>query len=49
MIGGFERALVIGLGKSGRASVRILRGLGAAVSATDEGEPGALGPALQEL
>ncbi|MBV8490582.1 MAG: UDP-N-acetylmuramoyl-L-alanine--D-glutamate ligase [Candidatus Eremiobacteraeota bacterium] len=49
MIAGFERVLVIGLGKSGRASVRVLRGMGSVVHATDEGNREQLAPALEEL
>jgi UDP-N-acetylmuramoylalanine--D-glutamate ligase len=44
-----ERVLVIGLGRSGRASVDVLRPRVAAVYATDEGSPEALAPALAEL
>ena len=36
MIAGFERTLVIGMGRSGRASVQVLRDEGAQVWATDE-------------
>src|SRR5580658_6449335 len=44
-----ERVLVIGLGRSGRASVAVLQPRVAQVYATDEGAPAALAPALAEL
>jgi UDP-N-acetylmuramoylalanine--D-glutamate ligase len=44
-----ERVLVIGLGRSGRASVEVLGPRVAAIYATDEGPIGALAPALAEL
>jgi UDP-N-acetylmuramoylalanine--D-glutamate ligase len=44
-----ERVLVIGLGRSGRASVAILQQLVATIYGTDEGSPDALKPALAEL
>ncbi|MGA2393143.1 MAG: UDP-N-acetylmuramoyl-L-alanine--D-glutamate ligase [Candidatus Lustribacter sp.] len=44
-----ERVLVIGLGRSGRASVAVLQPRVAQVYATDEGPPAALAPALAEL
>jgi UDP-N-acetylmuramoylalanine--D-glutamate ligase len=44
-----ERVLVIGLGRSGRASVAVLQPRVAQVYATDEGAPGALAPVLAEL
>lgn len=44
-----ERVLVIGLGRSGRASVAILQPLVATIYGTDEGNPDALKPALAEL
>src|SRR5580700_466812 len=44
-----ERVLVIGLGRSGRASVAVLQPRVASVYATDEGTPVALAPALAEL
>jgi UDP-N-acetylmuramoylalanine--D-glutamate ligase len=44
-----ERVLVIGLGRSGRASVAVLQPLVAAIYGTDEGSPDALTPALAEL
>ena len=47
--GANERVLVIGLGRSGRASVNVLRGREATVFATDEGDPVALVAALDEL
>jgi UDP-N-acetylmuramoylalanine--D-glutamate ligase len=49
VIPGFERTLVIGLGRSGRSSARVLHDLGAKVSATDESTPEKLEPALKEL
>jgi UDP-N-acetylmuramoylalanine--D-glutamate ligase len=49
MIAGFERVLIIGLGKSGRASVRVLNGLGSKIWATDEGSEDNLAPALAEM
>jgi UDP-N-acetylmuramoylalanine--D-glutamate ligase len=49
MIAGFERVLIIGLGKSGRSSVRVLTGLGSKIWATDEGSEDNLAPALAEL
>ena len=48
MISGFEKVLVIGLGRSGRASVEILRRDGAQVWATDESTPESLAPAIAE-
>ena len=48
-IPGFDRTLVIGLGKSGRATARVLHGFGASVWATDESAPEALGDAVLEL
>jgi UDP-N-acetylmuramoylalanine--D-glutamate ligase len=51
-IGGFdasERVLVIGLGRSGRATCSVLRERGAAVYATDEGSRDALAPAIDEI
>jgi UDP-N-acetylmuramoylalanine--D-glutamate ligase len=44
-----ERVLVIGLGRSGRASVAILKPRVAQIYGTDEGSPSALAPALAEL
>src|SRR5580700_8843087 len=44
-----ERVLVIGLGRSGRASVAVLQPRVAQVYATDEGAPAALAGALAEL
>ncbi|MGP6189986.1 MAG: UDP-N-acetylmuramoyl-L-alanine--D-glutamate ligase [Vulcanimicrobiaceae bacterium] len=44
-----ERTLVVGLGRSGQASCRVLRARGATVYATDEGPREALGPAIAEL
>jgi UDP-N-acetylmuramoylalanine--D-glutamate ligase len=44
-----ERVLVIGLGRSGRASVEVLSPRVAAVYATDEGPRDALAPAIAEL
>ena len=44
-----ERVLVIGLGRSGRASVSILQPLVAAIYGTDEGDLDTLKPALAEL
>ena len=44
-----ERVLVIGLGRSGRASVAVLQPRVAQVYATDEGAPAGLAPALAEL
>ena len=44
-----ERVLVIGLGRSGRASVAVLQPRVAQVYATDEGPPSALAPVLAEL
>jgi UDP-N-acetylmuramoylalanine--D-glutamate ligase len=44
-----ERVLVIGLGRSGRASVAVLQPRVAQVYATDEGQRSALGPVLAEL
>ena len=44
-----ERVLVIGLGRSGRASVAILQPRVAQIYGTDEGSPSALAPALAEL
>jgi UDP-N-acetylmuramoylalanine--D-glutamate ligase len=44
-----ERVLVIGLGRSGRASVAVLQPRVAKIYATDEGSPGTLGPAIAEL
>ncbi|MBV8074348.1 MAG: UDP-N-acetylmuramoyl-L-alanine--D-glutamate ligase [Candidatus Eremiobacteraeota bacterium] len=49
MIAGFERALVIGLGRSGRASAQVLRDEGAQVWATDESSSDALAPVVAEL
>jgi UDP-N-acetylmuramoylalanine--D-glutamate ligase len=49
MIAGFERVLIIGLGKSGRSSVRVLNGLGSKIWATDEGSEDNLAPALAEM
>ncbi len=50
--GRFDRSdhvLVIGLGRSGRASVGVLRGRVGSIAATDEGSPEALRDALAEL
>ncbi|HEY4441994.1 MAG TPA: UDP-N-acetylmuramoyl-L-alanine--D-glutamate ligase [Candidatus Elarobacter sp.] len=50
--GGFDRSehvLVIGLGRSGRTSVDVLRNRVGAIAATDEAPPGTLGEALAEL
>jgi UDP-N-acetylmuramoylalanine--D-glutamate ligase len=44
-----ERVLVIGLGRSGRASVAVLQPRVAQVYATDEGTPAALAAAIAEL
>ena len=44
-----ERVLIIGVGRSGLASARVLRARGAAVYATDEKPIEAIGPALVEL
>jgi UDP-N-acetylmuramoylalanine--D-glutamate ligase len=44
-----ERVLVIGLGRSGRASVAILQPRVAQIYATDEGTPSTLAPAIAEL
>ena len=44
-----ERVLVIGLGRSGRASVAVLQPLVAQMYATDESPVAMLGPALAEL
>jgi UDP-N-acetylmuramoylalanine--D-glutamate ligase len=44
-----ERTLVVGLGRSGQASCRVLRARGVTVYATDEGRPEALEPAIREL
>lgn len=44
-----ERVLVIGLGKSGRACVRVLSARGATVLCTDEKPPQALAEALAEV
>jgi UDP-N-acetylmuramoylalanine--D-glutamate ligase len=44
-----ERVLVIGLGRSGRASVAVLQPRVAQVYGTDEGSPATLAPALAEL
>jgi UDP-N-acetylmuramoylalanine--D-glutamate ligase len=44
-----ERVLVIGLGRSGRASVAVLQPRVAQIYGTDEGPPSALAPALAEL
>jgi UDP-N-acetylmuramoylalanine--D-glutamate ligase len=44
-----ERVLVIGLGRSGRASVEVLAPIVAAVYGTDEGPRESLGPALADL
>jgi UDP-N-acetylmuramoylalanine--D-glutamate ligase len=44
-----ERVLVIGLGRSGRASVAILKPRVAQIYGTDEGSPSGLAPALAEL
>jgi UDP-N-acetylmuramoylalanine--D-glutamate ligase len=44
-----ERVLVIGLGRSGRASVAVLQPRVAQVYATDEGAPAKLGEVLAEL
>jgi UDP-N-acetylmuramoylalanine--D-glutamate ligase len=49
VISGFDRVLVIGLGRSGRSSVKVLRDMGARVWATDEGTPQALASALEQL
>ncbi|MGH7717124.1 MAG: UDP-N-acetylmuramoyl-L-alanine--D-glutamate ligase, partial [Vulcanimicrobiaceae bacterium] len=49
MIAGFERVLIIGLGKSGRSSARVLTGLGAKIWATDESSEENLASALAEL
>ena len=46
---GFERTLVIGLGRSGRSSARVLHDLGAKVWATDESTSDKLKSALDEL
>jgi len=44
-----ERVLVIGLGRSGRASVEVLRDREATVYGTDEGDPQRLREAIDEL
>jgi UDP-N-acetylmuramoylalanine--D-glutamate ligase len=44
-----ERVLVIGLGRSGRASVAVLTPRVAAVYATDEGSPASLAPVIAEI
>lgn len=44
-----ERVLVIGLGRSGRASVDVLAPRCAAVYTTDEGDPAKLAPTVAEL
>lgn len=44
-----ERVLVIGLGRSGRAVVRVLRARGCIVHATDEAPPERLGEAIAEI
>jgi len=44
-----ERVLIIGLGRSGLASARVLRARGAVVYATDEKPIDAISPALEEL
>ena len=44
-----DRVLVIGLGRSGRASVEVLRGRVGSIAATDEAPPERLGEALAEL
>ncbi len=44
-----ERTLVIGLGRSGRASCEVLRGRGVTVYATDEKEPAALRDVFADL
>jgi UDP-N-acetylmuramoylalanine--D-glutamate ligase len=44
-----ERVLVIGLGRSGRASVAVLQPRVAQIYATDEGSASALAPAIAEL
>ncbi|MBV8354051.1 MAG: UDP-N-acetylmuramoyl-L-alanine--D-glutamate ligase, partial [Candidatus Eremiobacteraeota bacterium] len=49
MIPGFSSVLVIGLGRSGRASAGVLRANGADVWATDELPPDALVAAREEL
>lgn len=49
MIAGFSNVLVVGLGRSGRASVTFLREQGAQVWATDEGAPETLPDALDEI
>jgi UDP-N-acetylmuramoylalanine--D-glutamate ligase len=49
MIPGFSKVLVIGMGRSGRASVAVLRENDAQVWATDEGSQETLGDALAEL
>ena len=49
MIAGFDRTLIIGLGRSGRATARVLHNLGAKIWATDESEPDSLKDAFKEL
>jgi UDP-N-acetylmuramoylalanine--D-glutamate ligase len=52
MLGGFEGAehvLVIGLGRSGRASCEVLRARGATVTAVDEKTPAELSEAIAEI
>jgi len=49
MIAGFERVLIIGLGKSGRSSAKVLHELGSKIWVTDEGAKESLAPALAEL
>lgn len=49
MIPGFSKVVVIGVGRSGRASARVLREHEAQVWATDESSPETLLPVIEEL
>jgi UDP-N-acetylmuramoylalanine--D-glutamate ligase len=49
VIAGFDRTLIIGFGRSGRATARVLHERGATIWATDESAPESLNDALAEL